>query len=105
MAEFVKVATVDEIPVGTFKSVEVDFTPVVLIHNSDGFFAVANECTHDSAPIADGRLRRDGREIMCTRHGARFDVRTGAVTNPPAIVPIDTYEVKVDGNDVLVAVE
>ncbi len=75
----------------------------VLVHSAEGYFAIADECSHDSGPIIDGKLK--GHEIMCTRHGARFDLRTGAVTAPPAIVPIDTYKVMVEGEDILVYLE
>jgi 3-phenylpropionate/trans-cinnamate dioxygenase ferredoxin subunit len=103
MAGFVKVAKTEEIPEGGFKSFEVDFTRFVVAHTSDGYFAFIDECTHDSEPFGKGKLK--GNEIVCTRHGARFDVRSGAVTAPPAIVPLDTFEVKVEGNDILVRLD
>ncbi|MBU0983547.1 MAG: non-heme iron oxygenase ferredoxin subunit [candidate division Zixibacteria bacterium] len=103
MSEFVKVANTDDIPVGKIKGFEIGYNRFVIAHNDEGFFAVADECSHDSAPIRDGRLR--GNEIMCTRHGARFDLKSGAVTAPPALVPIETLEVKVEGNDILVRLE
>ena len=103
MGQYVRVASVDEVPEGAMKAVEASSERFVLVHAKDGFFAVADACSHDSGPIVDGRIR--GNEIMCTRHGARFDLRTGAVTAPPAIVPIDTYKVKVEGNDIFVYLE
>jgi 3-phenylpropionate/trans-cinnamate dioxygenase ferredoxin subunit len=103
VAEFVKVAKTGDIPVGKLKAFEIGFNRFVVAHTEDGFFAVANECTHDSAPIADGRIR--GKDIMCTRHGARFDLATGTVTAPPAIVPLDVFEVKVAGDDIMVLLE
>ncbi len=103
MAAFVRVASTDEIPEGKLKAFEIGYQKFVVAHTADGFFAVVDECTHDSAPISSGRVR--GTEIMCTRHGARFDLKTGAVTAPPAIVPIDTLTVKVDGVDILVWLE
>jgi len=103
MPGFVKVATVDEIPEGSFKSLEVDFDRIVIAHTADGYFAFADQCTHDGEPFGKGKLK--GHEIICTRHGARFDVRTGAATSAPAIVPVDTFETKVDGRDILVRLE
>ena len=100
MGKFVRVAAIDDIPEGKLKAFEIEHTTFVLAHTTEGFFAVANECTHDAEPISTGKIR--GHELMCTRHGARFDLRTGEVTAPPAIVPIDTYEVKVEGSDVFV---
>lgn len=103
MAGFVRVAASDEIPIGKLKGFEIGRHRFVVAHTDGGYFAVADECTHDGAPISSGRVR--GHEIMCTRHGARFDLKTGAVTAPPAIVPIDILTVKVDGDDILVWLE
>jgi 3-phenylpropionate/trans-cinnamate dioxygenase ferredoxin component len=100
MGRFIRVATVDDIPEGKLRAFEIDHVSVVIAHAADGFHAVANECTHDGEPIETGRIR--GHEIMCARHGARFDLQTGAVTAPPAIVPIDRYDIKIEGNDILV---
>ncbi|MFZ1685421.1 MAG: non-heme iron oxygenase ferredoxin subunit [Candidatus Zixiibacteriota bacterium] len=100
MGSFVRVASTADIPEGKLKAFEIGSVNLVIAHSADGFFAVANECTHDSEPIASGRIR--GTDIMCTRHGARFDLKTGAVTAPPAIVPIDTYQVKIENDGIFV---
>ncbi len=76
----------------------------VLVCNVGGrIYAVANECSQDCAEIYTGRLFKE--QVVCPRHGARFNVATGAVEAPPAILPLDTYEVKVEGEDIYVAVE
>jgi 3-phenylpropionate/trans-cinnamate dioxygenase ferredoxin subunit len=103
MSEFIRIASVDDIPVGSFKSFEVDFDRVLIVHAEDGFYALADECSHDAGAISEGSLL--GHEVVCPRHGARFDVRTGAVAAPPAIVPIDAYETKIEGNDILVRLD
>ena len=98
-----KVARTEEIPEGKLRGFEIGHHRFVVAHTESGFYAVIDECSHDSAPISDGRIR--GEHIMCTRHGARFDLKTGAVAAPPAVAPIDTYELKVDGDDILVLLE
>ena len=103
MAGFVKVATVDEIPEGSFKAFRMQHHRFIVAHITDGFFAVADECSHDAAPISQGELYGD--DIVCPRHGARFDLATGAVKSPPAVAPIDTYEVKIEGADILVRLD
>ncbi len=103
MAGFQRVAETGEIPLGMMKSFKLGHQRLVVAHTDEGFFAVADECSHDAAPISDGEV--DGNEVVCERHGARFDLKTGAVTAPPAIVPIDTFPLKIDGNDILVQVE
>ena len=75
----------------------------IVVVNLDGqFYAVEDVCTHDGGPLGEGKL--DGCELICPRHGARFDVRTGAATRMPAIEPVPTYEVRVEDGDVLVEV-
>lgn len=103
MAGFQRVASTGDIPTGSLKAYTVGYQKLAIAHTEDGFWAVADECSHDSAPISDGELR--GHEVVCARHGARFDLRTGAVTAPPAIVPIDTLELKIEGEDILVLIE
>lgn len=103
MAEFVKAAKVTDVPEGEMKSFNVNGKGVVLCHTAEGFFAVADFCTHDDGPLADGFL--DGDQVECPRHGARFSVKTGAVLCLPAVLPIPTFRVKVEGEDILVNVE
>lgn len=103
MPEFVRVATVDEIPVGEMKAFEIRHNRLAVCHTEDGFHAIADECSHDSAPIGAGRL--EGNEIVCPRHGARFDIRSGEVTAVPAVVGIDTFETKVENNQIYVRLD
>ena len=103
MGQFVRVASTEDIPEGKLKGFEIGHNRFVVAHTAEGFFAVVDECIHDSAPISTDRVR--GTEIMCTRHGGRFDLKTGAVTAPPAILLFDTLPVKVDEGDILVWLE
>ena len=74
------------------------------VANVEGeFFAFADVCTHDDGPVAEGEL--DDHIIECPRHGAKFDVRTGAVRQLPAVVPIPVYDVKIDGDTISVSKE
>ena len=73
----------------------------VCIANVDGnYYAIGNVCTHEGGPLADGTL--EGYEVECLWHGSKFDVRTGEVTNPPANEPESTYDVKIDGTNILI---
>lgn len=100
---FVRVAAIQDVPVGTIKAVEVDGEPVALLNLDGSLYAVHDECTHECFPLSEGNLQNG--ELVCLLHGARFDVRTGAVLGPPAYEPVKTYEVRVDGNDIMVAIE
>ena len=100
MPKFIRVARADDIKPGEKQIVEVDGTMVVVVNLDGEFFAVEDVCTHDGGPLGEGKLA--GCELICPRHGARFDVRTGAATRMPAFEPVPTYEVRVEDGDVLV---
>jgi len=100
MADFIRVATTDEIPEGRLKAFKVRHHKFIVAHITDGYFAVSDECTHDSAPISEGELYGD--EIVCPRHGARFDLTTGEVKSPPAVAPLDTYKLKIEGKNIFI---
>ena len=97
---FVTVARVGEIAPGGLKVVRLGDVPVAVFHLEDGYFAIEDVCTHDGGPVAEGPLC-DG-IIECPRHGARFDVRTGAVRRFPATAPVPTYAVRVVGDEIQV---
>jgi 3-phenylpropionate/trans-cinnamate dioxygenase ferredoxin subunit len=100
MAEFVKVASVAELPPG--KRIWYDFEEdTVVVFNVNGeFYCIADVCTHDGGPLGDGAL--EGYAVECPRHGARFDVRTGRVLCLPATEDVRSYEVKVENGDIYV---
>jgi 3-phenylpropionate/trans-cinnamate dioxygenase ferredoxin subunit len=99
MPEFEKVATLDEVPPGGRKSLVFDDRAVLLVRIGDQFYAVEDVCSHDGQPLTDGNLA--GASIECPRHGARFDLCTGRPLCMPAVEPIATFEVRIQGNDIL----
>ena len=101
MAEFEKVATVSEVPPGRMKPVTVDGTDVCLVNVNGEFYALGDTCTHAHCSISDGDLE-DG-SVICPCHGGGFDVKTGEVTSPPPMVGVPVFQVKVEGDDILVA--
>lgn len=98
---FVAVAKLDEIPAGSKKVVDVNGVSVILVNTQDRLFAVRNLCSHAYETLECGRVRAGW--ISCPVHGARFDLDTGKPLNPPATMPIETYEVRVDGDTIEVA--
>ena len=73
----------------------------IAIYNISGaFYSTDDICTHDGGTLADGVLL--GNEIICPRHGAKFDVRTGKALCMPAFTPVNTYPVKVQGEDIFI---
>jgi 3-phenylpropionate/trans-cinnamate dioxygenase ferredoxin subunit len=101
---FERIGTKSDIPAGTVKVFDVDGRSLC-VANLDGaeFYAIDNLCTHDNGPLGEGKL--DGSLVECPRHGARFDVKTGAVRALPAVRPVRTYPVQVQGDEVAVDVE
>jgi 3-phenylpropionate/trans-cinnamate dioxygenase ferredoxin subunit len=95
---FVKVGKAEDVPAGTAKVYEVGDRAIAVCNVDGTFYAIDDVCTHDEASLEQGYL--SGYEIECPRHGACFDVRTGDVTALPAVVPIDTFPVRVEGDDI-----
>lgn len=100
MAEFIKVAKVSDLAPGDKMLVEYDDEEVGLFNINGNFYAISDVCTHDGGPLVEGDL--EGEWIICPRHGARFNVKTGQETMP-AFQPVPLFEVKIDGDDILIA--
>jgi 3-phenylpropionate/trans-cinnamate dioxygenase ferredoxin subunit len=99
--EFVTVAATEDIPVGERIVVELG-RHWVAIFNVDGqLFAIEDVCPHDDGPLAEGELLEC--VIECPRHGAKFDIRTGKVLAPPALVDVPTYQVRVEDSEIKIA--
>jgi 3-phenylpropionate/trans-cinnamate dioxygenase ferredoxin component len=97
------VARKSAIAPGTMTRVTVDGVGVLLCNVDGELYAVEDVCTHDGGALDAGEL--EGCRIMCPRHGAFFDVTTGKALTLPAVAPLPTYPVHVDGDDVSVDVD
>lgn len=93
MSKLVAVAHAAELPPGSRLHFDLEEESIIVLNIDGDLFAIADLCTHDGGPLADGEVC--DHEIECPRHGARFDVRTGRVTRLPATSSIPTYPVKV----------
>jgi 3-phenylpropionate/trans-cinnamate dioxygenase ferredoxin subunit len=102
MADYVAVAQTNEIADPGSLLVEVDDRLVVLIHAAGHWYALDDVCTHDGGPLSDGPLDAAEGTIACPRHGAKFDIKTGAALTMPATKPTVSHEVKVEGSQVFV---
>ncbi len=100
MHEFERVIDITEVPDPGKTLVEVEGEMVALFHVEGQWYAIDDVCTHDGGPLADGELR--DHRIACPRHGAKFDIRTGAALTMPAIRPTRSHEVKVENDGVWV---
>jgi len=91
--EYVEIAPASELPNGERLFLEVGGKAIVIFNIADQLFAIGDICTHDDGPLGDGDL--EGFNIVCPRHGAEFDVKTGKAVQMPAVVDIPAYPVKV----------
>lgn len=100
MHKFQRVSDVGEVPDPGKTLVEVEGEMVALFHVDGRWYAIDDVCTHDGGPLADGELR--DHKIACPRHGAKFDIRTGAALTMPAVRPTRAHDTKVEDGGVWV---
>ena len=79
---------------------EVDGVPVVLVRQGEQVYALADVCSHAEIALSEGEVT--GKGLECWLHGSCFDLGTGEPSSPPASEPVDTYAVRIDGEDVYV---
>jgi 3-phenylpropionate/trans-cinnamate dioxygenase ferredoxin subunit len=91
--DFYATAPEDELPNGERLFIDIGDTPVVIFNIAGKLFATGDVCTHDDGPVGDGDL--EDFNVVCPRHGAEFDVRTGKAVGMPAVVDIPAYPVRV----------
>jgi 3-phenylpropionate/trans-cinnamate dioxygenase ferredoxin subunit len=101
MSGWIDVDAVANLPEGSISLVEVAGDEVAVFNVGGRFYAIQDVCSHDGGTLADGTV--EGLEIECPRHGARFDLRTGKVTAPPACENIHTYAVRIHNGQVQVS--
>jgi len=92
MAEWTKVATLEDCPPGSLHRIMLGHEPVVLVNAEGVVYAVLDRCTHEDLPLSDGEL--EGTNLVCSYHGARFDVASGSPRGLPAVKPVKTFPVE-----------
>ena len=102
MAEFIKVAKVSEVPPGKSKLIDLGGLQIALFNVGGRCFAINDMCTHAGGSLSEGDV--DGTTVECPLHGARFDLITGQVLNPPAEDDVATYKVHIEGEDIMIEV-
>jgi len=99
---FVKVTSIKELGSGKMVGVEAGGKPVLVVNLDGTYYAIGNVCTHMGCMLSDGVLK--GEIVTCPCHGSRFNVETGGVVGGPAKKPEPTFQVKTEGDQVLVNV-
>jgi len=98
MGEFVRVAETSDIVPGTAKLIEAGEREIALFNISGTFYAIDNACTHVGGPLVEGEIVGD--EVVCPWHGSAFRIPTGEVRTPPAATGVNSYNVRVIGNNI-----
>jgi 3-phenylpropionate/trans-cinnamate dioxygenase ferredoxin component len=101
----VRLCGVDEVPEGEVRRFEVDHRPIALANLGDeGFRAVDAICSHAHYFLDEGEVDPDLGTIECPKHGSTFDLSSGRPRTLPATLPVETFAVKIEGDDVLIEV-
>jgi len=100
---YTSVCSTEDLPAGERLFLEVGDLSVVLLNQGGEYFAIADLCTHDDGPLGEGEV--ENHQIICPRHGARFDIRTGEVLALPAIQDVPTYPVRVVDGMIEIGIE
>ena len=101
VGEYVRLASIADVPPGTLARVEIGEYGVCLANVEGTIYAFRDNCSHRDYPLSEGTL--EGTRLECAWHGAQFDVTTGRAVRLPAIKPIRSYDVRVENGDILVA--
>src|SRR3989344_5963676 len=99
---WVKVAKTADIPDGGIRPFSANGKKIAVAHIGSEFFAIDDICTHAQCSLGEGSLV--DREVECSCHGSRFDVKSGSVRFLPATTPVKTYPLKLEGEDILVEI-
>jgi 3-phenylpropionate/trans-cinnamate dioxygenase ferredoxin subunit len=102
-AAYVRACSLSDVPEGEPLGVEIAGEPVAIVRTKGEVYAIRDVCSHAEVPLSEGEV--DGCTIECWLHGSRFDLRSGKPTGMPATEPVPVYPVKIEGDDVLVAIE
>jgi 3-phenylpropionate/trans-cinnamate dioxygenase ferredoxin component len=103
MNKWLDTISVDKLRIGQKQAIDLEDRALLLVRLSDGIYAIDNRCTHADAELTDGDIENN--EIICPWHGARFCIKTGAVTYPPAFDDLTTYPVRIHEDMIQVQVE
>ncbi len=93
MSEWIDVGGADQLKPGTWQHVDVDDVLVAVFNLNGAYYAIEDVCTHDGGTLTGGDL--DGNELVCPRHGARFDITSGEALSAPAYEDLATFPVRV----------
>jgi 3-phenylpropionate/trans-cinnamate dioxygenase ferredoxin subunit len=103
MTDYLKACAVADVPDEKAIRVVVGGVPIAVVRSEGTIYAIFDVCSHQDVPLSEGDVEEG--TVECWLHGSRFDLSTGRPTGLPATRPVPVYPVKIDGDDVLVALQ
>lgn len=92
----VEVCALGDLDMDSVRKVEADGQDIALVRCDEGVFAIGNRCSHADVELSEGEV--EGCALECWLHGSQFDLRTGMPLSPPAVQPVPTYTVIIEGD-------
>src|SRR5437773_10998042 len=102
LTTYTRVAAVSDLKDRSMMSVNAEGEAILLALIDGNYYAINNVCTQFFTYLTDGELYPDTCEVQCPLHDSRFHLETGEVSEPPADVPEEVYDVKIEGDDILI---
>jgi 3-phenylpropionate/trans-cinnamate dioxygenase ferredoxin subunit len=100
----VRVCAVADVEPGSARRFDVAGARLCVVRIGDDWYVIGDECSHEDYSLSEGDLWEEDREIECPRHGSTFSLTTGEARTLPATQPVPVFPVRVDGDDVMVAI-
>jgi 3-phenylpropionate/trans-cinnamate dioxygenase ferredoxin component len=95
----------DELAPDSARRFDVEGHRIAVVRVGDDLYALGDRCSHANISLSEGEIDTDERTLECWKHGSEFSLETGEALTLPATRPVPTYEVRVDGDDVVLVIE
>jgi nitrite reductase/ring-hydroxylating ferredoxin subunit len=103
MTEAIRIADVGDVPAGTCVPAEIDGHRLAVFNLDGTYYVIDDMCPHSGASLSEGDW--DGRVVRCPWHGSEFDITTGEALSPPASHGVNSYKVRVEGQEIQIELE
>ena len=97
-----RVCSVKDVEAGSAKRFVLNVPRLSVTPIFDAFYSIDDTCSHADYSLSEGDVWEDDLEIECPKHGSTFSLETGEPATLPATQPVRVYDVKIDGDDVVV---
>lgn len=98
-----RVCSVKDVEDGSARRFDVDGLRLCVVRIGEDFYVIDDTCSHADYSLSEGDVWEDDKEIECPKHGSTFSLETGEPQTLPATQPVRAYDVKIDGDDVVVS--